>query len=553
MIRALLLAASAALGDGAGQTLESHLSQPVLPAEQTTIETQIHLASRVKPMPRHRRPRAWESTPVTFARRSSTMSSSAARRRSGATCRPGSSGSTRIAANGYRVKKFRYEVVPGLWLPGLLYEPAQLSGRVPAVVNLNGHEGEGKANSYIQERCINLAKKGMLAIQLRVVRHGPDGRQAQLALPAQPARPHRHERPRPFFLAQKRLVDIALQHPNADPDRIGATGLSGGGWQTIFLSSLDPRIKLAMPVAGYSSFVTRTQFPRRTSATPSRLPSTSASYADYTHLTAHGRAQPAAGRQQFVRRLLLPRRLCAGAAAGGRAAGVLAVRPGRPPAVAREFRRAATITGWRIARPCTASSRSSSKPDRPRRSRPRPKCGRWTSSSPAARRERELHSMAVKLAAGLPRPGGDRAKLKDIVRWPDYRATPRRLGTEMAGDVSVTKTRLMLDDTWTVPVVEFAGPQVEGTTLVLGDAGKATLANEVDDPPAAEPPRGRDRPLVLRRIEDRDSRPPVRPAGLRAGGTPASAFRPDRSPPWRAGSSRQYGDVSVAAFGPRTC
>jgi len=31
------------------------------------------------------------------------------------------------------------------------------------------------------------------------------------------------------------------------------TGLSGGGWQTIVLSSLDERVKVAVPVAGYSS------------------------------------------------------------------------------------------------------------------------------------------------------------------------------------------------------------------------------------------------------------------------------------------------------------
>jgi len=42
-----------------------------------------------------------------------------------------------LPGNGFRLKKFRYEVVPGLWLPGLLYEPAQLSGRIPAIVNLN--------------------------------------------------------------------------------------------------------------------------------------------------------------------------------------------------------------------------------------------------------------------------------------------------------------------------------------------------------------------------------------------------------------------------------
>jgi hypothetical protein len=38
---------------------------------------------------------------------------------------------------------------------------------------------------------------------------------------------------------------------------------SGGGWQTILLSSLI-RASLAMPVAGYSSFATRPSFPKWT-------------------------------------------------------------------------------------------------------------------------------------------------------------------------------------------------------------------------------------------------------------------------------------------------
>jgi len=37
---------------------------------------------------------------------------------------------------GYHIKKFRFQAVPGLWVPGLLYEPEMLSGRVPVVVNV---------------------------------------------------------------------------------------------------------------------------------------------------------------------------------------------------------------------------------------------------------------------------------------------------------------------------------------------------------------------------------------------------------------------------------
>jgi hypothetical protein len=47
------------------------------------------------------------------------------------------------------------------------------------------------------------------------------------------------------YLSQKRGLDILLAHPNADPSRVAVTGLSGGGWQTIFISSLDPRVTLS--------------------------------------------------------------------------------------------------------------------------------------------------------------------------------------------------------------------------------------------------------------------------------------------------------------------
>jgi hypothetical protein len=37
---------------------------------------------------------------------------------------------------GYRIHKFRYEVVPGYYAGALLYEPEELSGRVPGILNV---------------------------------------------------------------------------------------------------------------------------------------------------------------------------------------------------------------------------------------------------------------------------------------------------------------------------------------------------------------------------------------------------------------------------------
>ena len=74
-------------------------------------------------------------------------------------------GDTIETDEGYRIRKLRYEALPGLWIPSLLYEPTEMAAAVPAVLNLNGHVGPpGKAIDYKQLRCINLAKRGILAM-----------------------------------------------------------------------------------------------------------------------------------------------------------------------------------------------------------------------------------------------------------------------------------------------------------------------------------------------------------------------------------------------------
>ncbi len=73
---------------------------------------------------------------------------------------------------GYRIKKLRFEAVPGMWIPALLYEPEKLAGKVPAVLNVNGHVGS-PGNAYVpkQLRAINQAKKqpSTSAIACRVI------------------------------------------------------------------------------------------------------------------------------------------------------------------------------------------------------------------------------------------------------------------------------------------------------------------------------------------------------------------------------------------------
>ena len=58
-----------------------------------------------------------------------------------------------------------------------------------------------------------------------------------------------------------------------------------GGWQTIIISSLDERVTLANPVAGYASFKTRARHGMDLGDSEQTL-NDLALYADYTRLTA---------------------------------------------------------------------------------------------------------------------------------------------------------------------------------------------------------------------------------------------------------------------------
>lgn len=163
-----------------------------------------------------------------------------------------------VPGDGYRIRKLRFEVVPGFYIAALLYEPTQARQPSPAILNVNGHiYGQGKEIEYKQKRCINQAKQGIFALNLEWLYFGelthPENQHwfgAHLDLVGANGIGL-------FYLAMKRGLDYLHEHPGIDRDRIGMTGLSGGGWQTVLLSALDERVRAAVPVAGHSSLVSR--------------------------------------------------------------------------------------------------------------------------------------------------------------------------------------------------------------------------------------------------------------------------------------------------------
>lgn len=189
-------------------------------------------------------------------------------------------------AHGYQIERMLIEAIPGLWVPALIYVPNGIDGvRVPAVLNVNGHSPDGKAYRDKQYRCIQQAKSGMIAMNIEWLGMGQlrsDGYQhnhlAKLDIQGISGLAV-------FYRAMQCGLDVLEKHRNVDSEALAVTGLSGGGWQTIVLSSLDKRVKLCVPVAGHSALGQRLDHPGSIGDLE-QVPNDLAMYADYTHLNA---------------------------------------------------------------------------------------------------------------------------------------------------------------------------------------------------------------------------------------------------------------------------
>lgn len=257
---AMALTSAAALAQTESQYLEPILKDEILPPSVALFQLRQHIVNRVAGLPKpasaadwtaqskrlrdqivndvvfHGWPKDWFSGPPKFEDLGVTE------------------------GNGYQIRKLRYEIVPGFQSSAILYEPLNLHGKVPAILNVNGHVGApGKSIEYKQKRCITFARNGILALNLEWLAFGELSDKFnqhwygahldlvgvnELGL---------------FYLAMRRGLDYLYEHPNTDRARLGMTGLSGGGWQTIILSSLDERVIAAAPVAGFSSIVPRVE------------------------------------------------------------------------------------------------------------------------------------------------------------------------------------------------------------------------------------------------------------------------------------------------------
>ena len=396
---------------------------------------------------------------------------------------------------GYRIKKLRYEALPGMWIPALLYEPDQLAGRVPVVLNVNGHTALGQQYPPKQLRCINQAKRGMLALNVEWLGMGQlssggfsHARMNQLDLCGASGMA-------PFYLAMQRGLDVLLSLENADPERVAVTGLSGGGWQTIVLSALDTRVTLSNPVAGYSSFLTRARH-FKDLGDSEQTPNDMATLVDYTHLTA----------MMAPRATLLTYNAkdeCCFESGYALQPLLDAAQP-----VFRLFGKQDALR-WHVNEdPGTHNFEVDNRQALYRMTGDFFFAGedgfdvREIASGEEIKTAEQLHvelptpnedfhTLALALSTDLPRSGNRpqdpvaadrwlsdlRKQLREVVRAKDYQVIATEAARETRDGVEVISWRLMMDADWTLPVIELAAPQATKTVLLVADGGRGTAAS----------------------------------------------------------------------------
>jgi hypothetical protein len=124
------------------------------------------------------------------------------------------------------MRKLRYEIVPGFQSTAILYEPENLQGKVPAILNVNGHVGPpGKSVEYKQKRCITFARRGILALSLEWLSFGELTNRENLHLFGAHLDLVGTNELGLFYLAMRKGLDFLYEHPNTDRERLGTTGL----------------------------------------------------------------------------------------------------------------------------------------------------------------------------------------------------------------------------------------------------------------------------------------------------------------------------------------
>ena len=165
----------------------------------------------------------------------------------------------------YTIDKVAFESLPSYWVTANLYLPKS-AGKHPAILFALGHWNEGKPAA--QRIAANLANKGFVVLAFDPMGQGERqqawDRRSGTALAGSSTDQHFAAGTQSILMGDsfmryrvwdaKRALDYLVSRPEVEASKIGATGCSGGGTVTTYISALDPRVKVSAPACYIQSY-----------------------------------------------------------------------------------------------------------------------------------------------------------------------------------------------------------------------------------------------------------------------------------------------------------
>lgn len=165
-----------------------------------------------------------------------------------------------IVRDGYRVEKIVFQTMPGVWMTANAYVPDGKPGQTfPAVLCVHGHWAGAKQDPVVQSRCIGLAKLGFFVLCVDAFGAGEraigealgeyhgEMTGASLLLLGRPLSGIQ-------VYENMRAVDYMQSRPEVDPNRLGVTGASGGGNQSMYAGAYDERFLCVVPTCSVGNY-----------------------------------------------------------------------------------------------------------------------------------------------------------------------------------------------------------------------------------------------------------------------------------------------------------
>jgi dienelactone hydrolase len=163
-----------------------------------------------------------------------------------------------LKRDGYRIEKIVFQTRLGVLMTANAYVPDG-AGRRPAVLCVHGHWKGAKQDPVPQSRCIGLARLGFFVLAVDAFGAGERGigkalgeyhgemvgtTLFPLGLPLSGLQVYEN----------MRAVDYLLTRPEVDGAKLGITGASGGGNQSMYAGAFDERFGCVVPVCSVGNY-----------------------------------------------------------------------------------------------------------------------------------------------------------------------------------------------------------------------------------------------------------------------------------------------------------